>query len=159
DAGDFNIADVTLARASTPPPPPPSSGTASGSIPSALPTRFTVGLFEDSGNTWMKNSGVRWDARYRYLTFGWVNNWGWGARDGWFAKNFLQESSTQGFIPVLQYYVMNGESNYNESAFLATVQNSAKMADYFDQWKILLQRIKELGKPVIVLVEGDGFGF
>ena len=27
-----------------------------------------------------ENSGVPWDARYRYFTKGWVNNWGYGRR-------------------------------------------------------------------------------
>jgi hypothetical protein len=60
---------------------------------------------------------------------------------------------------VVQYYVINGLSNYNESAFLATVQNASKMSDYFGQWKILMQRVKDFGKPVVILVEADGFGF
>jgi hypothetical protein len=54
---------------------------------------------------------------------------------------------------------MNGLSNYNEGAFLATAQNAAKMADYFGQWKILMQRVKDFGKPTVILVEADGFGF
>ena len=57
-------------------------GSASGGIPAGLPARLLVGLFEDTGGTWMKNSGVPWDVRYRYFTKGWVNNWGWGAYDG-----------------------------------------------------------------------------
>ena len=93
----------------------------------------------------MSDSGVRWDARYRYFTYGWVNNWGWGAYDGSFALSYMQECASQGFTPVIQYYVMNGVANYNESAFLATAQNAAKMADYFGQWKILMQRVKDSG--------------
>src|SRR4051812_31173050 len=61
---------------------PLAGATAWGTIPQGLPARMAVGLFEDSGQTWMKNSAVKWDARYRYFTKGWVNNWGWGAYDG-----------------------------------------------------------------------------
>ena len=57
-------------------------GAAKGAIPAGLPARVLVGLFEDTGATWMKNSGAPWDVRYRYFTKGWVNNWGWGAYDG-----------------------------------------------------------------------------
>ena len=32
--------------------------TAAGAIPGGLPARLTVGLFEDSGSTWMKRGGV-----------------------------------------------------------------------------------------------------
>src|SRR5205809_1125477 len=78
--------------------------TAKGAIPGGLPARVMVGLFEDSGSTWMKTSAVRWDARYRYLTKGWVNNWGFGAYDGGFALSYFRECDTQGFVPAVQYY-------------------------------------------------------
>jgi len=135
------------------------TGTAPGSIPVGFPGRFTVGLYEEHGGTWMRDSGVRWDARYRYFVQGWVNNWGWSPADGSWGLSYLRESRTMGFLPVVQYYVMNGVSGYNESAFLATAQNASKMADYFGQWKILMQRVKDFGQPAVILVEGDGFGF
>ena len=49
-------------------------GASAGSIPAGLPARLQVGLFENTGATWMKNSGTPWDVRYRYFTKGWVNN-------------------------------------------------------------------------------------
>jgi hypothetical protein len=39
--------------------------TASGVVPAGMPARVAVGLFEDTGGTWMKSSAVKWDARYR----------------------------------------------------------------------------------------------
>ena len=60
-------------------------GSPAGSIPNGFPARLQVGLFEDTGATWMKSSGVKFDTRYRYFTKGWANNWGWGAYDGAFA--------------------------------------------------------------------------
>jgi hypothetical protein len=160
-SGLVALASISLTTGSAPPPPPPPPSPAgpSGTIPAGLPSRLTVGLFEDSGGTWMSSSGVRWDTRYRYFTQGWVNNWGWGARDGSWGLAYMNESSSKGYIPAVQYYVMNGASNYNESAFLSTAQNASKMADYFGQWKILMQRAKDFGKPVVILVEADGFGF
>src|SRR6185503_8288843 len=132
---------------------------AAGAIPTGYPKRLAVGLFEDTGATWMKNSGARWDARYRYFVQGWVNNWGWSPPDGSWGLGYLQESASQGYLPVVQYYVMNGVSGYNESAFLATAQNASKMADYFNQWKILMQRVRDFGRPAVIMVEADGFGF
>jgi hypothetical protein len=107
----------------------------------------------------MRDSGVRWDARYRYFVQGWVNNWGWSGYDGSWGLDYLRQSDSLGLTPVVEYYVMNGVSGYNESAFLATVQNPAKMADYFGQWKILMERVRDFAKPAMILVEGDGFGF
>jgi Bacterial Ig domain len=160
-SGNTSSASITVSvlNATPPPPPPPPIGTAAGTIPFGLPKQFTVGLYEEHGQTWMRDSGVPWDTRYRYFTYGWVNNWGWGAYDGSWGLSYLQECDSERFIPVVQYYVMNGLSNYNESAFLSTAQNASKMTDYFNEWKILMQRVKDFGKPAVILVEADGFGF
>ena len=134
-------------------------GTPVGALPAGLPNHLAVGLFEGTGETWMKNSGAAWDARYCYFTKGWVNNWGYGAYDGSWGMAYLVECAAQGYLPAIQYYQMNGESNYNESAFYATTQNPTIMASYFGDFKLLMQRAKEFGKPVLVLMEGDGYGF
>lgn len=134
-------------------------GSAQGAIPSGLPARVMVGLFEDTGQSWMKNSAVRWDARYRYLTKGWVNNWGYGSTDGSFALNYFQESSSQGFVPAVQYYQLFGEPGGGESATLQKLQSATTTRSYFGDFKLLLQRAKDFGKPVLVLLEADAFGF
>jgi hypothetical protein len=152
-AGLTATASLTLVVTNT-----TASPSAAGTIPFGLPSRLGVGLFEDGG-TWMRDSGARWDVRYRYFVQGWVNNWGWSPADGSWGLSFLQQTDALGFTPVVQYYVMNGVSGYNESAFLATAQNAAKMADYFNQWKILMQRVRDFGKPAVIMVEADGFGF
>lgn len=130
-----------------------------GTIPTGLPARMTVGLFENGGETWMRDSAVPWDVRYAYFVKGWVDNWGWGARDGSFALNYFRECDTQKFIPAVQYYQMNGEPGGGESAFYSKTQNASTMAAYFNDFKIFLQRAKEFGKPVVVLMEADGYGY
>src|SRR5262249_42049311 len=72
-------------------------GDAAGAIPTGLPKRFAVGLYEENGGNWMSTSGVRWDMRYRYFVRGWVNNWGWGAYDGSWGLAYLRECDSQGF--------------------------------------------------------------
>ncbi len=132
---------------------------AAGSIPSGLPARLTVGLFEDGGQTWMKNSAAKWDVRYRYFTKGWVNNWGFSAYDGSWGLSYFRECDTQGYVPAVQYYQMNGEAGGGESAFLSKTQNATTMRSYFGDFKILMQRVKDFGKPVMILLEADGYGF
>ena len=132
--------------------------TAYGTIPAGLPPHVLVGLFENAGSTWMSSSGVPWDVRYRYFVKGWVNNWGWGNYDGSWGKAYLEESSAQGYIPAVQYYQMNDEPGGGESAFLTKAQNATTMASYFNDYKILMQRVKEFGKPTFILLEADGFG-
>ena len=95
-----------------------------------MPARVAVGLFEDTGGTWMKNSGAPWDARYRYFTKGWVNNWGWSARDGSWGLSYLRECDASGYLPAVQYYQLFGEPGGGEQQTLAKVQNSATMASY-----------------------------
>jgi len=133
--------------------------TAKGAIPTGMPARVLVGLFEDTGGTWMKNSGVRWDARYRYLTKGWVNNWGFGAYDGSFALSYFRECDAQGTVPAVQYYQVFAEAGGGESATLQKVQNATTMRSYFGDFKLLMQRAKDFGKPVMILLEADAFGF
>ncbi|RYZ03205.1 MAG: hypothetical protein EOO73_28375 [Myxococcales bacterium] len=133
--------------------------TAKGPIPAGLPARVVVGLFEDTGGSWMKSSGVRWDARYRYLTKGWVNNWGYGSYDGGFALSYFRESDAQGFVPAVQYYQIFGEPGGGEAATLQKLQNAATMRAYFGDFKLLMQRAKDFGKPVMILLEADAFGF
>ncbi|HEX4336896.1 MAG TPA: hypothetical protein VH062_13345 [Polyangiaceae bacterium] len=138
----------------------PLAGTsASGAIPAGLPATMQVGLFEDTGDTWMKSSGVPWSTRYRYFTKGWVNNWGYGSYDGTWGLQFLQECATQGYIPAVQYYQIVDEAGGSESAMLSKVQNATTMRSYFGDFKIFMQRVKDFGKPVVVMLEADGFGF
>src|SRR6185437_4702609 len=120
---------------------------------------MAVGLFENEGQSWMAGSGVPWDDRYAYFTYGWANNWGYGAHDGSWGLGFLNESAGAGFAPVVQYYCVNGEPGGGEDQFLAKVQNATTMAEYFGDFKLLLQQVKAFGKPVVILLEADGFGF
>ncbi|HEU5072822.1 MAG TPA: hypothetical protein VFU02_01585 [Polyangiaceae bacterium] len=130
-----------------------------GRVPSGLPARLQVGLFEEHGQTWMKSSGADWDMRYRYFTKGWADNWGWGAYDGGWGLGYMQECDEHGYIPVVQYYQLFGEAGGGESSTLTKVQNKSTMASYFGDFKLLMQRAKDFGKPVVVLLEADGFGF
>ena len=133
--------------------------TAAGLVPAGLPSRMQVGVSENTDGTWMKNSGVPWSTRYRYFTKGWVNNWGWSGYDGSWGLRYMQDCDNQGYLPAIQYYQMNGQSGYNEAAFLATAQNKTAMQGYWGDFKILMQRAKDFGKPVLILLEADGYGF
>jgi len=130
-----------------------------GALPRGMPPRMMVGLFEQWGGTWLRDSAVPWDVRYAYFVKGWSNNWGWGAHDGSMATSFFNECSSGGFIPAVQFYQMTGEAGGGEAQFLQKTQNAATMATYFGDFKLLMQRAKDFGKPVIVMLEADGFAF
>ncbi len=51
------------------------------------------------------------------------------------------------------------EPGGGEGEMLSKVQNPATMKTYFEDFKILMERAKDYGAPVQVLVEADGSGF
>jgi hypothetical protein len=131
-----------------------------GDVPAGLPMRLAVGLVEDPGETWMLDSGVAWDMRYHYFTKGWRDNWGWDPdNNGGWGRRWMDECDDQGFIPVIQYYCMRNEPGGGEGQFYNKTKNAATMAAYFDDFKVLMQRAKAFDKPVLVLLEGDGFAY
>jgi hypothetical protein len=141
--------------------PDPAGGSTevAGVIPEGLPHQLLLGLFEPSGGTWMQGSKVPWDVRYAYATSGWLDNWGYGPPDGQWAVRFFRECEAQKFTPAVTYYVMNGEPGGGETAFLQKAQNRQTMAAYFSAFKTLMERVRDYGKPVLILLEPDGFGF
>jgi hypothetical protein len=128
-------------------------------LTTAKPSTMLIGLFEGPGEKWMDSSKVPWNSRYCYITKDWVNNWGWGDYDGKFALNYFQECDKYKTVPVIQYYQMNGEPGGGEDQFLAKAQDATTMKSYFGDFKILMQRVKEFGKPVYILLEADGYGY
>ncbi len=132
---------------------------ATGSVPSGLPARFMLGLSEGPGESWMSSSAVPWDLRYQYLTKDWVTNWGYGARDGSFALSYFYDCYDADTIPVVEYYQIVGEPGGGEQEILAKLGSAGTMNSYFTDFEILMQRVKDYGAPVVVLVEADGFGF
>lgn len=138
---------------------PPEAGSVPGTLPAGLAPKMLLGLFEDLGQPWMKNSGVPWNARYRYLVKGWENNFGYGPHDGSWARSYWEECDKLGAVPAVSYYVMNGEPGGSESSFLAKAQNVGTMTSYFGDFKLLMQQAKQFAKPVFIMLEPDGYAF
>jgi hypothetical protein len=98
--------------------------------------------------------------RYHYFTKGWRDNWGWDPTNtGIWGLGWMEECDAHGFIPVIQYYCVNDEPGGGEDQFYNKTRNADTMASYFDDFKVLLQRAKEFDKPVLVLLEGDGYAY
>lgn len=127
-----------------------------GRVPDGLPKRLTVGLYAVHGDTWMASSGVPWDARFRYLARGWRNNFGAWSDDGSWAVAYMSEAEARGEIPVLAYIELMDPSNTD---YLGRIQNPEAMATYFADFKLLMERVRDFGKPVVVLVENTAFAF
>ena len=131
---------------------------ASGRIPDQLPDKFLLGLFEGknqkgANETWMEESGVPWNSRYLYLTNGWSKWW----PNGSYASDFMEYCDTINTIPVIQYYCMNGLDGTYEDQFYEKSKKPEVMKQYYEEFIVLMQKVKEFNKPVMILIEADGF--
>jgi hypothetical protein len=132
-----------------------------------LPPRLLVGLKGDDG-AWMGASGVAWDVRWMYFTgepsgAGWYNNWvAGGALSGEWASAWLANVVGQGFIPAVQYWLL--ESDYKPTGssgaqlLTAKLQVPSVMKDYFSKLKLLMQVARQVPGPVIVILEANAMG-
>ncbi len=127
-----------------------------GHVPDGLPKRLAVGLYAVHGDTWMADSGVPWDASFRYLAKGWRNNFGTWGDDGSWALAYMTEANARGEIPVLAYIELMAPP---DNDYLRRIQDAAAMATYFANFKLLMERVRDFGKPVVVLLENTALAF
>jgi hypothetical protein len=135
-----------------------------GGLPAGLPRHFAFGLGNGPADlAWMTGSGAAWDYRYQYLSGG-VNTgsgWStWNAPPGDFALLYMNQSAGAGIIPVLVYYqIVQSTPNAGNENPDSKLQDAATMNAYFADWKLLMQKAGAFGKPVVVIVEPDFWGF
>ncbi len=146
------------ARAQTP------GCTASGVLPAALPSHMLVGIASDGpDDNWPQTSGTQWDVQWMYLTGqagnNWYNNYGFSPADGSYMDGLLSEVGGYGFIPGLHLYNMGFGHDGGDSGILTEVQTVSWTTEYFLEFKVLMQKAKNYGKPVVLVLEGDSFGF
>jgi len=139
--------------------------------PRGLPTsRLELGVSSDATQVgWMRSSGVPWKYRYQYLSGGANTSGGWlhwqsaSAPPGQFAADYLAASGSAGYVPFLPYYVLlqsTPSSGGDEGARdYSNLNNAATMNAYFAAFKVLMQRAGAYGRPVVVQVEPDFWGF
>ena len=158
------------ARQSDPPP------TGSGSIPAAFPRYFSFGVMSPPATVsaldeMRSENGAAFAFRYQYLTGGVNTNSGWETWQsprGQFAMYYMQESEQHRYIPTFVYYELclsNGPhpSNYcgghNIDQDTANLDSPSTMKAYYGNWVLMLQKIGSFGKPVLIIVEPDLWGF
>jgi hypothetical protein len=136
-----------------------------------LPTgRLELGISSDATQLGaMKATGVPWKYRYQYLAGGANTSSSWlhwqdaSAPPGQFAADYMAASGGAGYIPFFPYYVLlqsTPAAGGDESAKDASnVNNPATMNAYFAAFKVLMQRARAYGQPVVVLAEPDFWGF
>ena len=150
----------------------PAAHASGGNLPGALPSHFSFGIMDSPGGTGYLNgmrtsNGTSWDYRYQYLAGGVNTNQGWETWNtpaGAFATYYMQDSGSSGYIPTFVYYEMvqsNGScgSCSEPQKVLSNLGNASTMAAYYANWALLMQKIGGYGKPVLVVVEPDLWGF
>jgi hypothetical protein len=139
------------------------SGGGSLSVPAGLPNHFMIGWGAGSyDDKWAKNSGTAFDVQWTYLSGqhgqNWFNTWGGGASDGSWLDGMLSTIDGFGMIPGIHLYNMGYGHDGGDSGLLTEVQDATWTKNYFTEFKVMLQKIKSFGKPVIIVLEGDSFG-
>lgn len=150
--------------------------TGSGPIPTAFPRYFSFGVMSPPAtapalDNMRVTNGAAFTFRYQYLTGGANTGRGWETWQqpaGQFATYYMQESAQHGYIPTFVYYeicLTNGPhpssycGGHNIQQDTANLASASAMNAYFSNWVLMLQKIKAFGKPVLVIVEPDLWGF
>ncbi len=159
--------------AGAPPGPVPSGA---GTIPAAFPHYFSFGVMSSPGgagdlDSMRSSNGATFAFRYQYLSGGTNTGHGWETWNqpaGQFATYYMQDSDQHGYIPTFVYYELcqtdgphpgtycGGHDGEQDSGNIA---NPASMNAYFTNWALLMEKIHDFGKPVLVIVEPDLWGF
>ncbi|HEY4014210.1 MAG TPA: hypothetical protein VGM06_12785 [Polyangiaceae bacterium] len=138
--------------------------TASGVLPSAFPSRMLLGIASDGpDDTWAQQSGTKWDVQWMYLTGqagnNWYNNFNSGPANGSWISGVMSTLDGYGFIPGFHLYNMGSGHSGGDSGILTEIQTVSWTTEYFTEFKVLMQKAKAFGKPVVIVLEGDSFGF
>ena len=153
----------------------PGNAQASGgasSLPPGIPSHFSFGLMNAPGDVGLMNdmrsrNGTAWDFRYQYLAGGVNTGHGWetwNQPSGAFATYYVQDSANNHYIPALVYYEMLQSTGACDICTepqrdLTNLNTPTVMAAYFANWRLLMQKLGEFNRPVLVIVEPDLWGF
>lgn len=162
--------------ATIPSSPPVQAPSGSGYIPGIFPHYFSFGVMNAYGDASQldaqrSQNGTAYAFRYQYLSGG-VNtghDWTtWDQPPGQFSTNYMLESVQHGYLPAFVYYEIcqsNGAqpgsycSGHDNQQDPSNLQNSSVMNAYYANWALLMQHIGAFGKPVLIIVEPDLWGF
>ena len=154
------------------PPGPVPPGT--GPIPAAFPRYFSFGVTSlpdtvSALDDMRTRNGAAYTFRYQYLTGGVNTGRGWETWQhptGQFATYYMQESAKHGYMPAFVYYEICQSNGPHPSDYCGghntdqdNLASPSTMNAYFANWVLVLQKIGAFGRPVLVIVEPDLWGF
>ncbi|HEU4327130.1 MAG TPA: hypothetical protein VFS21_28580, partial [Roseiflexaceae bacterium] len=137
-------------------------GRPGGSIPAALPQKFSLGTNEwsdqDPAKDWQVNSGLPWNFAYQYITYEWYSDpTHWSGT----LKRFINHSWSHNYIPVVSVYMMlavppaTGEGG---TQYVQKLQNATTVQNYLAALQLAATEAKG-SKPVIFQLEPDFYGY
>jgi hypothetical protein len=139
-----------------------SPGCEAAGTASALPQHLLLGWGANYDDTWAEKSGTKWDVQWMYFSGqagnNWYNTWTYGAADGSFLDTVLQTVDSYGFITGIHLYNMGYGHDQGDAGLLTEIQDPKWTKQYFTEFKVMMQKAKSFGKPVIIVLEGDSFG-
>jgi len=143
----------------------PSSGTAAGSGAAAklaarlgMPGRLLVGLGSGGSDpTLIQAQGLKPDIYERYLVGidtqgGWT---AWNSPSGAYATYVMQQADSVGAVPMFTLFQFSAD-NLSD---LTSLASASYMQAYWSDTVTLFQAINTFGKPVLINVEPDFWGF
>ena len=127
-------------------------------VPNGIPAHMSMGLLNGDTATLPLAASVPLDYRYQYLAGG-VNTgkgWStWNAPAGQFAAYYINASNARSLSTVFVYYqILQSAPHYNE---VANLNDPSVMRAYYDDFKLLMQKIAGAGPRgrVLVYIEPD----
>jgi hypothetical protein len=136
----------------TPPPPPPPSINAA----LAAPNRLLAGLGAGNSIPDMTAQQIRPDIIDTYLVGLGSGSWPtWNSPDGAYVTLVSANDKAAGAVPMFTLYQMASSGNDH----LDGINDSAFMTQYWAQAKLMYQRIGATGRPTLVNLEPDFWGF
>ncbi|MFL6603458.1 MAG: fibronectin type III domain-containing protein [Steroidobacteraceae bacterium] len=117
------------------------------------PNRLLVGLSSDT--TLINTQGLKPDFYERYLVGidsqgGWTT---WNSPSGAYATVVMSDADSVGAVPMFTLF------QFSSADKLISLASAAYMQSYWADLMTLLNRINQFGKPVLLNVEPDFFGF
>lgn len=120
------------------------------------PARFLIGLGGGSSESTVQSQGVKPDIYDAYLVGVGPGAWqDWDAPAGAYVNVHAERAERLGAVPMFTLYQMaaNGDGN------LSGLSDAAFMTLYWDNVRLMYQRMAQYGKPVLITVEPDFWGY
>ncbi|MBF6599902.1 MAG: hypothetical protein IVW36_05270 [Dehalococcoidia bacterium] len=129
-------------------------------------TTVQLGMADSPGGAAALKERAAFGFRYQYLSAGVNTGEGWATwtPDGAFVTTYIQDSLSNGIVPVFTYYQMRqslpGAKESEAKGNADNLQNTATMTAYFNDLKLFFQRAGAFPNTTVVLhVEPDLWGY